>query len=215
MKKDYRELYFSDYINLLSNGFDYALTDLKLSPDEFEDMLLTSEYLELLESLNPGIVSGESGVELVYKLIDEKNYLIEKVEREFREYRTSAFWVGYALANYQFIKRKRFKDIFYKIHLKDILKMYNPYHTMDITCFIDDFDKMWMETDSKSKLKYYREVNELSQSELANLSGVSLRSIQLYEQKVNDIDKAQANTLYKLAVVLHCKIDDLLESPEL
>lgn len=39
---------------------------------------------------------------------------------------------------------------------------------------------------------------------LANISGVSLRSIQLYEQRVNDIDKARCHTLYKLLRKLCC-----------
>ena len=50
---------------------------------------------------------------------------------------------------------------------------------------------------------------------IAKLSGVSLRSIQMYEQKVNDIDKAQARTVYKLSRVLGCTVEDLLENPEL
>ena len=33
--------------------------------------------------------------------------------------------------------------------------------------------------------------------------------------EVNDIDKAQARTLYKLSRVLGCSIEDLLENPEL
>ena len=37
----------------------------------------------------------------------------------------------------------------------------------------------------------------------------------IYEQKVNDIDKAQAGTLCKLSRVLGCTIEDLLENPEL
>jgi len=30
-------------------------------------------------------------------------------------------------------------------------------------------------------------------------SGVKLRSIQMYEQRINNIDKAQAGTVYKLS----------------
>ena len=41
----------------------------------------------------------------------------------------------------------------------------------------------------------------------------SLRSIQMYEQRNNDIDKAQGHTLYKLSLALGCEIEDLLESP--
>ena len=48
---------------------------------------------------------------------------------------------------------------------------------------------------------------------LAEQSGVNLRNIQMYEQRVNGIDKAQANILYKLSRVLGCNVEDLLENP--
>jgi hypothetical protein len=35
----------------------------------------------------------------------------------------------------------------------------------------------------------------------------------MYEQRGNDIDKAQAKILYKLSRVLGCSIEDLLENP--
>lgn len=214
MMKDYRNIYLNDYVNLLSNAFDYAITDLKIDLDYFEKIIISSKYTRLLEILNPSIVSGESGIELILKMIEEKNLDIEIKEKEYRDYRTSAFWLGYAISNYQFYKRKRFKDIFRKIHLKDILNMYDTYHEADIFVFIDDFDSMLSNINLESKLKTIRERNGLSQNDLADLSNVSLRSIQLYEQKVNDIDKAQANTLYKLSTALSCSIEDLLENPE-
>lgn len=63
------------------------------------------------------------------------------------------------------------------------------------------------------KLKEYRENNNLSQSKLSELSGVNLRTIQSYEGGLKDINKAQALTLYKLAKVLNCTIEELLELP--
>ncbi|WP_418567000.1 helix-turn-helix transcriptional regulator [Peptacetobacter sp.] len=63
------------------------------------------------------------------------------------------------------------------------------------------------------KLKQYRENHNLSQSKLSELSGVNLRTIQSYEGGLKDINKAQALTLYKLAKVLDCTIEDLLELP--
>ena len=51
----------------------------------------------------------------------------------------------------------------------------------------------------------------LSQNELAKASGVSLRSIQMYEQKQNDINKAQYNRLCAIAQALRCKINDIVE----
>lgn len=91
--------------------------------------------------------------------------------------------------------------------------MYSVYHEMDITQFIDTLDRFYNEIDAETKLKRIRESRGLSQADLANESGVHLRSIQMYEQKVNDIDKAQVQTLYKLSRVLGCTIEDLLEDP--
>ena len=50
-----------------------------------------------------------------------------------------------------------------------------------------------------------------SQAELAKKSGVGLRSIQLYEQRKKDINKAGAESLYKISKVLGCAMEDLLE----
>ena len=62
-----------------------------------------------------------------------------------------------------------------------------------------------------TKLKQMRKKRNLSQSELSYLSGISLRSIRAYEQRVNDVSKAEGITLYNLSNALNCKIEDILE----
>lgn len=62
-----------------------------------------------------------------------------------------------------------------------------------------------------SKLKTIRESKEMSQSKLAEVSGVNLRTLQYYEQGYKDINKAQGITLLKLSQALECTIEDLLE----
>lgn len=51
----------------------------------------------------------------------------------------------------------------------------------------------------------------LSQSGLARRSGVTLRSIQMYEQRRKDLGKAAVSTVLALARTLGCRIEDLLE----
>ena len=51
-----------------------------------------------------------------------------------------------------------------------------------------------------------------TQKELADNSGVSLRSIQMYEQRHKNINKASAETLYRLSKILGCTIEDLMEN---
>lgn len=50
----------------------------------------------------------------------------------------------------------------------------------------------------------------LSQSQLAELSGVSLRMIQKYETGDRDINNASAITVHKLAQTLKVNVEDLL-----
>lgn len=65
-----------------------------------------------------------------------------------------------------------------------------------------------------SNLKILRSYKGMSQRELAETSGVSIRMIQYYEQGKNDINRAEALTIYKLAKALHVDMDELLEVDE-
>lgn len=59
-------------------------------------------------------------------------------------------------------------------------------------------------------LKYMRESLGITQKELAKRSCINLRTIQNYEQGVNDIGKASFNKLVKIALVLKCNIEDIV-----
>lgn len=61
-----------------------------------------------------------------------------------------------------------------------------------------------------NNLKYTREKSKLSQSELANLSGVSVRMIQAYEQGAQDINKSSVETVLKLAEALRCNVYEII-----
>ena len=62
-----------------------------------------------------------------------------------------------------------------------------------------------------TNLKNIRIAQNMTQSKLAEISGVNIRMIQHYEQGRKDINKAEALTVYKLSQALECKIEDLLE----
>lgn len=60
-------------------------------------------------------------------------------------------------------------------------------------------------------LKELRRKNNLSQSKLAELAELNIRTLQDYEQGRKDLNNAKAITVYKLAKILNCNIEDLLE----
>ena len=211
----YNESYLNDAKQNLAECFVYAITTCHFEPTLFSKLFVQSGYADKFERGNPAIVAGMSGIELAKKVITYAYPNWKFPERIFSEDRSNVYWAGWALAEYQWATCKRFKDIFSRISLIDIISMYSVYHEMDIEHFIDDMNKKYHVIEQETHLKTIRENRGISQTELAKLSGVKLRSIQMYEQKVNDIDKAQAGTLYKLSRVLGCTIEDLLENPEL
>ena len=85
---------------------------------------------------------------------------------------------------------------------------------MDIRQFIDRMNTLYLERKQQTNLKLLRKNANLTQQMLSQLSGISLRTIQQYEQRKKDINNAAAEKLTALASVLHCQMEDLMEKTE-
>ena len=213
MTHAYNESYLSSAKDRLSSFFDYAINDCKLKPDWVTSLFINTGYAEQFERGNPAYIAGMSGIEFAQAIIEKAYGKRDFPEPTSNEYYSPEYWAGWALAEYQWFTGRRFKDIFERIPLTKIISMYTVYHEMDITNFIDTMEEFYNAAQGDCKLKRIRESRGLSQTELAEQSGINVRNIQMYEQRANDIDKAQAHTLYKLSRVLGCSVEDLLENP--
>ena len=60
------------------------------------------------------------------------------------------------------------------------------------------------------KLKELRKKRNLTQKELASMSGVNFRSLQDYEQGHKKLTSASGDVLLRLSTVLGCSMEDLL-----
>ena len=65
-----------------------------------------------------------------------------------------------------------------------------------------------------SKLKEKRQALGLSQSQLAEKSGVNVRVLQHYEQGSKNFDHARIDTIMKICIALNCKPEDVIEDEE-
>lgn len=68
--------------------------------------------------------------------------------------------------------------------------------------------------DRGAKLRIVRVQKGLSQSELAELTGISIKTIHHYEQ-YKDVDRARLSRLCRLCEVLGCNIADIIEDEKL
>ena len=70
---------------------------------------------------------------------------------------------------------------------------------------------IWRRKRRQTKLALARKKLKKTQQDLAYESGVSLRSIQMYEQRQRNINEASVTSVRAIAKALHCNIEDLLE----
>jgi len=63
----------------------------------------------------------------------------------------------------------------------------------------------------KSKLKKIRVSLGMTQSDLADLSGINIKSIASYEQSPEKINHASVESIYILSDCLNCSIEDIIE----
>lgn len=77
--------------------------------------------------------------------------------------------------------------------IEDVRKMYDAYHEMDIRHFEDALNERRARF-FRPPLRMRRMAAKLSQAQLAVISGVPVRSIQQYEQRRKDLNKAAAET---------------------
>ena len=90
--------------------------------------------------------------------------------------------------------------------------MYPKYHEMDLMHSADEIRRLRRLSAYRNRigLKYKREQAGLSQRDLAEISGVPVRTIQQYEQQQKDIRKAAYETVCRLADALHCAPDECM-----
>lgn len=65
-----------------------------------------------------------------------------------------------------------------------------------------------------SKLKTMRQTRGLSQSQLAEKSGLNVRVLQHYEQGSKIFDHARIDKILSVCLALHCQIEDVIENEE-
>lgn len=211
MIRAYSEDYLKYSQRILGDMLDFAVNTYELDENEFWEMFLVTDVAQQFQTGNPSYVSGKTGCELVKEIIQKSGKDLPEFPDEMYLDKSPEYWAGWALAYYQWYTGKTFMRIYRAVSMKEILKMYSVFHEMDIMQFVDAMNKKIKNYYIETNLKRIRVQARLSQRELAESAGISVRQIQLFEQRQRDINHTQAINLWKLARVLGCKSEDLLE----
>ena len=208
----YRETYLNNAQSVLGDAFDYAVNVCKVPGNDFVNLFVVSTISKRMERGEPALLSGKSGIEIAVDVIYETTGKRLEIKSEDRIERSKEYWVGWAVAYYQWYSSRRYSDIFKVFSFENLQNMYYPLHEADVMKFVEIVDAKMGEYFKDTNLKRIRTSYGYSQAELARQSGVSLRSIQMYEQRRKDVNKASVETIHSLAKSLGCEIEDLMES---
>ena len=198
----YNEIYLDDAMNTLAEVFSYV-QDERQADILFERFIMSGIAYQFGKG-NPRYLNMPSQA-LFYEIVGDSMPLI--YPKGFG--RSPQYWCGYVLAYYQWYTGLGFERIGSYLPPSKIINMYHPLHEADIQKFVDIANGIMFQ--KETNLAKYRKNSNMSQLQLSKYSQVSLRSIQLYEQRKLDINSASAIKLFKISRVLGCNIEDLLE----
>lgn len=207
----YSEVYLNEAKRHLGTATDYLVNVCGFSADSVGRIYAWSQTIERFGRGDPGIVAGMSGIELGQRIFLETRAGEDAPPPVRAAGKSPQYWTGWALAHFQWHWCKTFRWIFARTSLSAVVAKYRVYHEMDVSRFLEDFMRELAEVEVEPNLRRLRRAAQLSQSGLARASGVNVRNIQLYEQGVQDINKASASTLAAIARALSCSIEDLME----
>lgn len=211
MTRAYHEMYVGKAMNNIANMFDFAINDFGFDSEDFVGMFFSSGISRRLEVGDPKYLIGMCGEELALCVIEDATGIIPVVKISERPDRNPDHWCGWVIAYYQWLRNISFKELLNIMSYEEISSLYPTLHEADVTKFAEVMDSCRERQRRETNLKRIRTAYGYSQSELANASKVSLRSIQMYEQRNKDINKGQAATIMSLARALGCSMEALLE----
>ena len=207
----YPEMLLPNARSQLADAVDYAVIDLGVPIDDFFSFFSASIWARRIERGDRPTILGISGIELAQNVLSDKTGRRDfKPARESLR-RTRAYWTGWILAYYQWTSGRTFREILQALPAGTVERMYGVYHEAPEERFAATADDILREKFPETRLKRIRSAYGCSQAHLAKLSGIGLRSIQMYEQRRKNINKAEAESILRLARALGCEMEDIME----
>lgn len=207
----YDESYLNDAMDILGEAFDYAAIDCCMKLDDFFTCFISCGVASEFEVGNPKYVAGMSGVELAREVRFRTTGVRDETPPTQPLDRSVEYWTGWIMAYYQWYRCLRFQDMAAAGLLPSVVASRSILHEADVSKFVEEADALLAKSrETTRRLASIRQARGMTQRELAETSGVTLRMIQLYEQGQNDLRKASAETVLDLAWALGCSPHDLI-----
>ena len=207
----YDDQYLDDAMICLGEAMDYVANICQIEMDRFLELFIGTGYAEQFGAGVPKYVSGLSGTELAMDILTKSGIYNTFPQAKIEYSYSPQYWSGWILAYYQWYTGRSFKEIQKYITMQEIEKLYPTLHEASEKKFVDTVNRIIRKKNPPTRLQVQRKISGYSQRELAEKVGVNLRTLQQYEIRAKDINRAAGSTLFSLAKVLGCRVEDLLE----
>ena len=207
----YDEQYLSDAMRNLGEAFDFAANVCQVPLDDFLSMMIGTGVAGHFERGVPKYVSGMSGTELAMEVLRKSGVPLENIKAQTEYAYSPAYWTGWIVAYFQWHSGRSFQNIRESLSMQEVLRLYPTLHEASEDRAVDALNHVIRDKVLPPRLQIRRKCCALTQRELSEKSGVNLRTIQQYERRAKDINKAAGATLRALAQTLSCQVEDLLE----
>ena len=207
----YDDQYLDDAMICLGEAMDYVANICQIEMDRFLELFIGTGYAEQFGAGVPKYVSGLSGTELAMDILAKSGIYNTFPQAKIEYSYSPQYWSGWILAYYQWYTGRSFKEIQKYITMQEIEKLYPTLHEASEKKFVDTVNRIIRKKNPPTRLQIQRKISGYSQRELAEKVGVNLRTLQQYEIRAKDINRAAGSTLFAVAKVLGCRVEDLLE----
>lgn len=237
MIRAYDEVCLYTAADSLGRMLDFAVHSMHIDAAQMMKLFIASGTATYFGRGDIHMICGMSGIELTYEVLERSGLEYERATPRHTVSLSNEYWCGYALAYAQWLTAMSFDELLASCSVSGLiadcgrerlalleslpLDISEAGRADELRRFGREFAKATAakltspisgaESPGGTALSRMRMRNGLSQSALARASGVPLRTIQQYEQRQKDINKANFEYIAMLSAALSCDPASLLE----
>lgn len=211
MARAYDIAYLEDTMTSVGAMLDYAVNACGEDLGMFYDRFLGSGIADMLFRAHPRYIAGCSGIELAETVARRTGKPLAQADA-FIDIGSPEYWTGWTLAYLTWYLNIDFRTLQERgVAVDEVYRRYPALHEADLSKSVHFAQKQLdASRDRMNPLKTARENAGMTQRELAEASGASLRAIRAYEQGQLSLQNAESKTTVVLSRILGCKIQHLI-----
>ena len=116
----YQEIYLNRAQSGLGDAFDYAINTCHIPGEEFIKLFTVSSISKRIENGEAAVLAGMSGIEIAIEVIRQTTKQSDFPEPSVCYNRSTEYWIGWAIAYYQWYSGRKFHEIFKVISFESL-----------------------------------------------------------------------------------------------